>query len=121
MAGCWIDANVVRLGHWRGADATNRIDTWARHPDGNYGRGVQYPFMHLKSGAYVAAWDATKLEPWKQMLRALLVCSATYDETTRGHISCEYIPLPDYGADHKYSVFDNNVACARWIRGDSKK
>ena len=55
------------------------------------------------------------------MLRALLVCSATYDETMRGHISCEYIPLPDYGADHKYSVFDNNVACARWIRGDSKK
>ena len=55
VAGCWIDANVVRLGHWRGADATNRIDTWARYPDGNYGRGVQYPFMHLKSRAYVAA------------------------------------------------------------------
>jgi hypothetical protein len=26
------------------------------------------------------------------------------------------IPPPDYGAGAKYSIFDNNVACARWIR-----
>ena len=22
----------------------------------------------------------------------------------------------DYGAGHKYSTFDHNVACARWLR-----
>jgi hypothetical protein len=22
----------------------------------------------------------------------------------------------DYGAGHTYSIFDNNVACARWLR-----
>ena len=34
------------------------------------------------------------------------------------HISCEFIPAIDYGAGHTYSIFDNNVACARWLRDE---
>jgi hypothetical protein len=31
-------------------------------------------------------------------------------------ISCEHIPAIDYGAGHRYSIFENNIACARWLR-----
>jgi hypothetical protein len=33
----------------------------------------------------------------------------------------EMIPMVDYGAGAKYSIFDNNVACAEWIRAEWKK
>jgi hypothetical protein len=28
----------------------------------------------------------------------------------------EIIPAPDYGGGAKYSLLDNNVACANWLR-----
>ena len=31
-------------------------------------------------------------------------------------VTCTDLASPDYGAGAKYSIFDNNVACARWIR-----
>jgi hypothetical protein len=31
-------------------------------------------------------------------------------------ISTEYIPWPDYGGGAKYSVFEQNIACAEWLR-----
>ena len=31
-------------------------------------------------------------------------------------ISTEFIAPPDYGAGGGYSIFDNSVACARWLR-----
>ena len=31
-------------------------------------------------------------------------------------ISTEFIPFPDYGGGAKYSIFDNSVACAQWLR-----
>jgi hypothetical protein len=31
-------------------------------------------------------------------------------------VTTEMIDLFDYGENAKYSLFENNVACARWIR-----
>ena len=36
-------------------------------------------------------------------------------------ISTEFIPWPDYGGGAKYSIFENSVACAQWIRDEWAK
>jgi hypothetical protein len=77
--------------------------------------------MKPNPGEYVADWDEARLEPWKRVVRDLLAHHATHDESPIGQISCEHIPACDYGMGHKYSIFENNVACARWIREEWAK
>ena len=117
----WIDANFVHHAHARCAVPANPINTWAKHPDGGFGRGIQYPFIKPKPGEYLAAWDETKLEPWKRVVRDLLAYHATHEASPIRQISCEHIPAVDYGAGHKYSIFEQNVACARWMREEWTK
>ncbi|MEP6970702.1 MAG: hypothetical protein ABJA49_09680 [Betaproteobacteria bacterium] len=114
----WIDANWVRLAHARAAVPDNPVNTWARHPDGSFGRGIQYPFVQPPPESYVAEWDAARLDPWKHVMRDLLAHHATRDDSPLRHISCEFIVGVDYGAGHRYSTFENNVACARWLRDE---
>lgn len=45
----------------------------------------------------------------------LLDWRATHPEAP-GQVSCEFIPFPDYGGGARYSILDNNIACARWLR-----
>ena len=114
----WIDGNLVRLAHARAAIPANPVNTWARHPDGRFGRGIQYPFYKPGEGEYVAEWDARKLEPWKTVVRELLRHHACDPLSPLEHVSCEFIVATDYGEGHRYSTFDNNVACARWLRAE---
>ncbi|MFO1023596.1 MAG: hypothetical protein U1E70_00310 [Acetobacteraceae bacterium] len=77
--------------------------------------------MKPNSGEYLAEWDEARLEPWKRVMCDLLAYHATHDESPIRQISCEHIPAIDYGAGHKYSIFENNVACAHWIREEWAK
>lgn len=113
----WIDANFVHHAHARCAVPANPVNTWARHPDGSFGRGIQYPFVRPGPGDYVDDdWDEQRLDPWKRVVHDLLAHHAKHEESPIRQISCEHIPAVDYGAGHKYSIFEQNVACARWIR-----
>ena len=112
----WIDANFVTHAHARAAVPNNPLNTRATHPDGSVGRGIQYPFVAPKPGEYVAEWDEALLEPWKQVVRELFAHQAANAEAPLRQISCEHIVGIDYGAGHGYSTFENNVACARWLR-----
>ena len=114
----WIDQNFVRLAHARAAVPANPLNTWGKHPDGSFGRGIQYPFVQPSKGEYLAEWDETKLQPWKRVVHDLLAHHARRDDSMLRHISCEHIVNIDYGAGHRYSTFDNNVACARWMRSE---
>lgn len=114
----WIDANWVRLAHARAAVPNNPVNTLATHPDGSFGRGIQYPFIEPQAGTYDAPWDEALLDPWKRVMRDLLVHHATHDDCPLRHISCEFIVFPDYGGGQRYSSFDNNVACAQWLRDE---
>jgi hypothetical protein len=49
-------------------------------------------------------------------VRHLLDVRAQGHAATPQHISCEFIPFADYGGGAGYSIFDNNVACAAWLR-----
>ena len=113
----WIDANFVHHAHARCAVPANPVNVWAKHPDGSFGRGIQYPFLKPRPGEYVDDnWDEGRLEPWKHTVRDLLAHHARHEESPIRQISCEHIPAIDYGAGHKYSIFEQNVACARWMR-----
>jgi hypothetical protein len=114
----WIAAGFVRHAHARAAVPANPVNVRARHPDGSFGRGIQYPFVQPGPGEYHADWNEARLEPWKRVLRELLAHCARDPTGGLGQISCEHIPNVDYGAGAGYSIFEQNVACARWIRAE---
>lgn len=114
----WIDANYVRHAHARAAAPGGPTNSWASHPDGSPGRGIQYPFIEPGANQWHAEWHAQALEPWKEVMRYLLRHHALNKESRLQSISTEFIASVDYGAGAGYSIFDNNVACAEWLRNE---
>jgi len=112
----WINRNYVTHAHARPSIPANPVNIWAKHPDGSFGRGVQYPFIQPGEGEWHSSWSEEKLEPWKEVIRLLLRHHATNPKSCLGQISMEIIPATDYGAGAKYSLLANNIACANWIR-----
>ena len=112
----WIDRGLVQHAHARAAVPNNPLNTAYTGKDGAHGRGVQYPFIEPADGEYVAPWDGARLEPWKEVVRQLFAYHAGNETSPLGQISTEFIPGPDYGAGHGYSLFEHSVACARWLR-----
>jgi hypothetical protein len=117
----WIAANFVAHAHARAAIPANPINMRAKHPDGSYGRGIQYPFVKPAQGQYDSEWDETRLEPWKRVIRELFAHHATDEASPLAMVSCEFIPNIDYGAGYGYSIFENNIACAHWLRAEWAK
>ena len=116
----WIDSDFVWLTHARAAIPNNPKNIWATHPDGSFGRGIQYPFLQPAEGQYVTEWSENELEPWKTVIRLLLKHQLQSRRTQNRQITTEFIPYPDYGGGHGYSIFENSVACAKWIRETEK-
>ncbi|RQS74961.1 xylose isomerase [Burkholderia sp. Bp8963] len=112
----WIERGWVRHAHARSVIPNNPENRWMRGPDGRPGRGIQYPFVAPAPGSYHGEWHAASLDTWKDALRRLLQWHAHTRPTRLEQISCEFIPFPDYGGGARYSIFDNNVACALWLR-----
>lgn len=117
----WISSGFVRHAHARAAAPGGSVNQWAAHPDGTPGRGIQYPFIQPNEGEWHSEWHEEALEPWKQVMRQLLRHHATQSDHEVLTISTEFIPAIDYGAGAKYSIFENNVACAKWIRQEWEK
>jgi hypothetical protein len=110
----WIAAGWVHHAHARSVIPNNPPNAAMRRPDGRHGRGIQYPFLRPAAGEWAGEWQQASLETWKLALRQLMESRARSGLPAR--ISCEFIPFPDYGGGARYSIFDNNVACARWLR-----
>ncbi len=116
VCGQWLAAGWVAHVHARPAVPNNPRNLWALSPDGRPGRGVQYPFREPAPGEWHSAWSAERLQPWKQVMRSVL------EHHAQGHggdslmVSTEIIPFVDYGAGARYSLFDDNVAVATWLR-----
>lgn len=112
----WIDANWVAHAHARPAIPNNPPNISAHHPNGQVGRGIQYPFFAPAEGEYHAAWNEAALEPWKAVLRNLMDHHAADATSPLGQITVEMIPGIDYGAGAGYSIFNHSVAVANWVR-----
>ena len=116
VCGAWIEAGWVRHCHARSAVPRNPRNTAAIGPDGKPGRGIQYPFVDPGPGGYHADWDGSRLEPWKEVVRQLMRRHATDPTDPLGQISTEFIPGFDYGEGCRYSLFEQSIACAEWLR-----
>ena len=112
----WIERGLIWHAHARAAVPNNPVNVWGKHDDGSFGRGVQYPFIRPEAGQWHSDWSEERLEPWKEVVRQLMKYHASSDTSDLGQISSEFIPNPDYGGGAKYSIFENSIACARWLR-----
>jgi hypothetical protein len=83
------------------------------------GRAIQYPFIAPGAGSFHSDWKAERLQDWKTAVRELLLhmrLQPLHRTRAPQHISCEFIPFADYGGGARYSIWDNNLACAAWLR-----
>ena len=112
----WIDAGYVAHMHARSAAPNGPPNVWAVQTNGEPGRGIQYPFIEPGPGEWHSDWDAAQLEPWKEVVRQFLRHHATTSPHPVATISTEFIPPADYGGGARYSLFENAIACANWIR-----
>jgi hypothetical protein len=112
----WINRDIVGHAHARPAAPNNPVNVWGKHPNGQLGRGIQYPFTRPAPGTWHAQWSEAALAPWKQVMRSLLKHHATLGRREVLCISTEILPFADYGAGVRYSLFEDSIACARWLR-----
>ncbi len=114
----WIERGWVAHAHARAAAPNNPVNVWAKHPNGSFGRGIQYPFLRPGPGEWHSEWSEAKLEPWKEVLRRLMKFHARNSNSRLGHITAEFLPTVDYGQGAKYSIFGHSVACVKWLRAN---
>jgi hypothetical protein len=112
----WLGMGIVCWAQLRCAAPNGPRNIWARDEHGNPGRAIQYPFVRPSPGQFHSPWHAYKVEPSKQAIRKVLRHHLSGAPSPLRFITTEMINLPDYGEGARYSLFEHNVACARWIR-----
>ena len=112
----WIDASWVGHCHARSTVPNNPKNLDAVDKNGHHGRGIQYPFAQPQDNVYHSAWDGSRLEPWKEVVRQLMRHHCEQGDSPLGQISTEFIPNLDYGEGCRYSLFEQGIACATWMR-----
>lgn len=111
----WLELGIVKYVQFRPAAPNGPKNLWAKDDKGDFGRGIQYPFLKPRAGEWHSPWHAWKLEPSKRFLTNVLSYHLTHKDSSLEFVTTEMIDLLDYGENAKYSLFENNVACARWI------
>ena len=112
----WIENGWVRHCHARSVIPNNPINIYGKHPDGNFGRGIQYPFKKPNADEYHELWEEKLLDPWKECILMLMRYHLKDPNSKLGQISTEFIPNTDYGEGCKYSLFEQAIECTNWMR-----
>lgn len=117
----WISMNMV---HWlqvRPVSPNGPKNRWAiknnnSYDGGAYGRPCQYPFVKPKPGEWHSQWHAYRLEPCKEVVRKMFRHHLATPSSPLKYLTTDMIDMADYGENAKYSLFDQNVALAAWLR-----
>ncbi len=117
----WIENGWIRHCHARSAVPNNPRNLYGKHPDGSYGRGIQYPFKMPNEDEYHEKWDVRLLEPWKECIRMLMKYHINDKNSKLSQISTEFIPNTDYGEGCRYSLFEQSIECTKWMRSTWNK
>ena len=80
------------------------------------GRAIQYPLLAPAARDFHSHWKEEHLQEWKTAVQEMLLHMHTHGGPEPTRISCEFIPFADYGGGARYSIWDNNLACAHWLR-----
>ncbi|WP_028999090.1 xylose isomerase [Azohydromonas australica] len=117
----WIAMNMV---HWlqvRPVSPNGPKNVWAikdnnSYDGGSYGRPCQYPFVKPRPGEWHSQWHAYRVEPTKEVVRKLFRHHRDHPNSPLRYITTDMIDMADYGENAKYSLFEQNVAIAKWLR-----
>jgi hypothetical protein len=112
----WIGMNMTLWHSVRPVSPNGPKNVWARHPDGRTGRACQYPFSRPRPGEFHSRWHAYRVEPCKEVVRKVLRYHRDHADSRLRYVTTELIDLPDYGENARYSLFEQSVALAHWIR-----
>lgn len=112
----WIGQNMVVWLQMRPVAPNGPKNVAMLGPGGRWGRACQYPFQRPGPGEWDHFWHAYKVEPSKFVARKVL----QYHHDTPGSplrwLTADMIDMPDYGGGVGYSLLDQNVAIAAWLR-----
>ena len=106
----------MRHAHARAAVPNGPPNIWTNGGNGKPGRCIQYPFVQPKPSEWHSDWDERRLDPRMEFVRQLMRHHAADLDSQLSTISTVFIPFPDYGGGAKYSIFENSIACAQWLR-----
>ncbi len=112
----WISRNMTLWHAVRPVAPNGPKNLWAKDEAGEYGRACQYPFMRPRPGEFHSDWFAYKVEPCKEVVRKVLRHHRDNPQSRLRYVTTEIIDLIDYGENAKYSLFEQSVAVAEWIR-----
>lgn len=117
----WIAMNMV---HWlqvRPVSPAGPKNIWAikdnnSYVGGSYGRPCQYPFVKPGPGQWHSPWHAYRVEPSKEVVRRMFRHHRDTPDSPLRYLTTDMIDMADYGENARYSLFDQNVAIAHWLR-----
>jgi len=112
----WLKAGWVVHAHTRSVGTGISHNTLAKRTRELQGRAIQYPLLPTAPDHMQGDWSAQALTDWKAAVKDLLAHMQTSPDKAPQQISCEFIPFADYGGGARYSIWDNNLACAQWLR-----
>ncbi|MDR7305782.1 xylose isomerase [Rhodoferax saidenbachensis] len=117
----WLARGWVVHAHTRSVAPGLPGNAAMQRSDGRPGRAIQYPFIEPVPGTFHRDWDAQALTIWKTAVVELLDWMKTHPAHAPRQISCEFIPFPDYGGGGRYDIWQNNIACARWLQEEWRR
>lgn len=112
----WIAQDMIVWLQVRPVSPTGPKNTSMIGTGGRWGRACQYPFVRPPAGQWDHPWYAHRVEPCKHVVRKVLDHHRTSSASPLQWITTDIIDMPDYGGGVGYSLFEQNVAIADWIR-----
>ena len=112
----WLAMNIVPFVQFRPVAPNGPRNLWATDDAGKPGRGIQYPFFRPAPAEWHSPWHAYKTELSREFMRKVFRHHLTDAQSPLRFVTTEMINLPDYGMNARYSLFEHNVACGKWIR-----
>ena len=109
----WLQTRPVAPNGPKNVAMTGLGDRW--------GRACQYPFKRPGPGEWDHLWHAYKVELSKYVSRKVLQYHYDNKESPLRWLTTDMIDMPDYGGGVGYSLFDQNVAIAEWLRNTWKE
>ena len=112
----WIEQDMTAWLQVRPVSPDGPKNRWAVTSTGSWGRACQYPFVKPAPGQWHSTWNAWRVEPCKEVVRRVLDRHFSTAGSPLRYITTDMIDMPDYGDGAKYSLFEQNVAIAQWLR-----
>lgn len=112
----WIAQNMTVWLQVRPVAPNGPKNTSMMGTGGRWGRACQYPFVRPGKGEWEHDWHAYRVEPCKEIVRKVLRHHHATSQSPLRWMTTDMIDMPDYGGGVGYSLFDQNVAIAEWLR-----